>query len=766
MEPETTKKVSLWARIKTWFSHIFLTTLNFLKKLPPGGKAWRGAALGMGILGYLVIIVLARYVFLPAGWGYFLAVLVVFPIAYGLAVFLTVQLGRLIFRLPVLLLCALGFSIMLTMTGFGFFDLAGIMTSFAVIVLGALLGAGLWALIVIGWGSLTAWQRGFSLGMVALGGAGIILALVWLLLPGEHTPLAETVLAEHQLPQLSSELDDPSEPGTYSVLTLTYGSGTDKRRPEFAEDAALITDSVDGSDFIGGWTDLRTFLWGFDSTELPINGRVWYPDGAGPFPLVLVVHGNHLAEEYSDPGYRYLCDLLASRGSICVSVDENFLNGSGVADFFGFRSLGDENDLRGILLLEHLVVWAEWGQQANNPFYGKVDMDTIALIGHSRGGEAVAVASAFNGLDHYPDDATIVFDYGFGIRSIVAIAPVDRQYRPSGETIPLQDVNYLVLHGSHDMDVTSFDGYNAFDRLQFSGEGFFFKTSVFAGWANHGQFNTVWGDADISPPPIWLYNRGQLIPALEQQRIAEIYISAFLEASLHGRMAYLPLFQNYQKGLDWLPKTVYINAYGDSHMTYFATFEEDLDVTTGTVDRVRISAEGLDIWREDRVWTKWGSMHSNSAVFLGWDGAARGQTYTLRLPEGIPDLTCNDSLVFSAAQTRKTFGDAEDPQPADFVIELVDSSGRVAALPLSFIAPLQPAVEANLYKLSFLNADAVSEPVFQTYLFPLEAFLGENPDLNLPGLYQIRLVFNQTDGGEILLDNIGFRKAASDSTGQ
>jgi hypothetical protein len=37
---------------------------------------------------------------------------------------------------------------------------------------------------------------------------------------------------------------------------------------------------------------IRKEYWGFDFTKLPVHGRVWYPDGAGPFPLVLIVHGN------------------------------------------------------------------------------------------------------------------------------------------------------------------------------------------------------------------------------------------------------------------------------------------------------------------------------------------------------------------------------------------------------------------------------------------------------------------------------------------
>ncbi len=123
---------------------------------------------------------------------------------------------------------------------------------------------------------------------------------------------------------------NPGVNGPHRVHLLFYGSGTDTRRAEYGSSVAIKTRSVDSSlffkDFDGWKRWLRKKYWGFDIDKLPLNARVWYPDGAGPFPLVLIVHGNHNMVEYSDPGYAYLGELLASRGFIMASVDENFLN--------------------------------------------------------------------------------------------------------------------------------------------------------------------------------------------------------------------------------------------------------------------------------------------------------------------------------------------------------------------------------------------------------------------------------------------------------
>ncbi|SVB44944.1 uncharacterized protein METZ01_LOCUS197798, partial [marine metagenome] len=141
----------------------------------------------------------------------------------------------------------------------------------------------------------------------------------------------------------------PSTTGPYKIKTLTYGHGNDKNRSEYRDAVAFRTPTVDASKLIdlGDEEDSRNDYWGFDPTVFPLNGRVWYPEGSGPFPLVLIVHGNHDPKDFSDPGYDYLGELLASRGYIMASVDMNFVNG-------GIRQ---ENDARGWLLLKHLQVW-------------------------------------------------------------------------------------------------------------------------------------------------------------------------------------------------------------------------------------------------------------------------------------------------------------------------------------------------------------------------------------------------------------------------
>ena len=747
----------LISKLNKWLKNQFQFVKKINKLITPGKQAWNGAAAGICLLGFFFLIVLAASFALPAGWVYFFAIIIIFPIAFYLGVSLILLIFQKILKLPepFLLISSVGF--LLTMVSFGFINLPGAIVGALVFVFGGFFGAGVWTVIRGAWGRLHKTQRVVTLIGIVIGIVGISISAFWLLRLGQPFQAIDPVISSPNLPSIAPNMEDPSLQGDYPVSFLTYGRGTDKRRPEFADQVAIITDVVDGSDFINKWSRLRTMIWGMDATELPLNGRVWYPQGEGKFPLVLIVHGNHLAEDYSDPGYEYLCDLLASRGTICVSIDQNFINSSFVSNFLGFQRLENENDLRGWLLLEHLSAWHDFAVNPATPFNGIVDLENIGLIGHSRGGEAVAIASAFNNLPYYPENALKKFDFNFDIKSVVAIAPIDRQYQPSSQRIPIKNVNYLVLQGSHDMDVVSFDGYNVFTRASFDDGAFYFKSALHIGGANHGQFNSVWGNDDRGKPIIWLYNRNGLIDKQDQMKIAQVFISAFFEATLHGQWDYLPLFENYQFGLDWLPDTVYHNAYGDSNTVYLATFDEDIDLSTGTMTEVQLRGENLSTWNEDRVATKWGRMHSTSAVYLGWAEGDLTGTYTITYPADQIKLNSADQLKITVAQVGQNLNADGTPTPIDFSIKLADINQQQAVLTLSKITKLQPEMDIQIYKLGFLPNQPTSEIVFQTYLFNLADFLDLNMALDILQMNSISLEFDKTSSGTIALDNIGFR---------
>jgi len=740
---------------------------KFWSVVVPGPLAWQGAAWGVLFVLVAILIAFAINIFAPAGISRFIIGTLGFFAALAIAGGLLTLVWRIFKNCPAMYIWALACIVVLLIL-LALFTLPVLFGTITVIlgavITASVLGAGA-AVLRKGWLKASRIQRVITIAGLVIGAAGLALGSWWLLFDGTPLRLPADAGAQAAVQRDPLLMPDPSETGSYPVKTLFYGSGSDLHRHEFGGSADLITDVVDGSPLVDNWSWLRSRYWGFGPAELPINGRVWYPEGEGPFPLVLIVHGNHPMEDYSDTGYGYLGELLASRGFILASVDENFLNMSLYADMLIASTLKEENDLRGWLLLEHLRVWDEWNQTPGNPFYQKVDLDNVALAGHSRGGEAVAVAAAFNDLAYYPEDASLSFDYGFNIKSIIAISPSDGQYKPTGRGIFLEDVNYLVLHGAHDMDVVSFSGSKQFSRIDFSDDGTWFKTSLYILGANHGQFNTSWGKKDLFEPLMRVFNLRQLMPPDQQTQIAKVYISAFLESTLAGEIGYIPMFQDHSRAKAWLPDTVFINQYVDARTRLISTYEDDIDLETATMPSGLQEGKNLTVWKEQVVQAKWNDMENN-AVFLGWDAAEKSATasYTIKLPKQGLALGPDSVLVFSMADAKensvpdKEVGGEETDELADLTVEIIDTAGEAAAVPLSSFMLLQPRFEGQISKAGFMSPLPVSEIVFQHYEFPLDLFTARNSAINHSDLAEIRLVFDRTGSGTIALDDIGFRE--------
>ena len=574
---------------------------------------------------------------------------------------------------------------------------------------------------------------------------------------------------------------DPSAKGPFQIATLFYGVGDDIRRPEYGAHVAIKTHTVDASDFFKdfkGWKRWsRKRYWGFDVDQLPLNARVWYPQGPGPFPLALIVHGNHNMAEFSDPGYAYLGEVLASRGFILASIDENFIN-SGL-----FHDPPKQQAVRGWLLLEHLKLWEQWNKTSGNPFQGKVDMSRIALMGHSRGGEAAATAVAFNHMKYPPEDANIRFDYNFSIKAVVAIAPADGQYKPAGQPRWIENVSYLTLQGAQDADVSSFNGSRQWDHVRFTQPGPWFKAEVYAYRANHGQFNTVWGNTDAGEPLSRLLNLQPLLPGEEQRRISKTYISAFLEATLRDHREYLPLFEDWRVARDWLPATLYFNRYQDATYTALASF--DADITTTTAPGGTITGENLSIWSEGTIPWRAGNRGYNG-VFLGWNRVkdAPPPTYTITLPAGAAaqwHLGQNSTLEISVAPMDEDVdppGKKKEPEKEkkdedkdksknkerespDFTIELVSADGATASAPVSRFISIPPPFKEKFTKLDKLDEQGYEkdwETIFQTVRAPLADFRSTDnfKPFDPAKVSVVRLKFDRTAMYQICISGIGF----------
>jgi dienelactone hydrolase len=780
--PPQPGKKSLWRRLRDWSSHQW-------EAIRPGREARRGAV--WGTLGAAAVCVIIGGLYIQTGFGYlfdFAFCILFAAILIPLVALLVVLLLSIFRKLPRFATGVIVGSCMIVMTLWGPPQLGIFMAIFMGLAAG-FLGATIATFFSGNFGQAALGKK-IVVGLLFLLALAGTVYFVWLL---AHAGSMEKLITwKPPAGSMPAKLaaPDPSAPGPFHVLKLFYGVGNDIRRPEYGSSVALKTRTVDSSDFFKdfeGWKRWsRKKYWGFDVDKLPLNARVWYPDGPGPFPLALIVHGNHNMAAFSDSGYEYLGELLASRGIILASIDENFLN-SGL-----FHDPPKQQAVRGWMLLEHLKLWKEWNQTDGNPFRGKVDMSRIALMGHSRGGEAAATAAAFNRMKYAPEDANIKFDYGFSIKAVVAIAPADGQYKPAGQPRWIEDVSYLTLQGAHDMDVSSFDGSRQWDHVRYTQPGPWFKAEIYAYRANHGQFNTVWGNDDSGKPLGWLLNLKPLMPADQQRRISKTYISAFLEATLKDHREYVPLFEDWRVARAWLPDTLYFNRYQDASYIPLASFDEDADLTTTSAPGGHIEGENLSVWNEGKIPFRDGDRGYNG-VFLGWNRAkdAPAASYTLTLPANAaanwhlgpsstiefsiapmdedvspPGKKKDDEKEKKKAEEKKKEEDKskkKERESPDFTIVLVTTDGVTASAPVSRFVSIPPPFKEKFTKLGRLDDAAYNqdwEAVFQSVRAPLSDFqsMDTSKRFDPAKLSIVRLKFDRTPMYKICISGIGFAK--------
>ncbi len=555
---------------------------------------------------------------------------------------------------------------------------------------------------------------------------------------------------------------DPSMPGNFTYQTFTYGSGNDLKRTAFNTAVRYQTSSVNAKNLLPEWTGKkkkwREKYWGFGVDSFPLNGRVFLPERSSPAPLVLMVHGNHAMEDYSDEGYGYLGELLASHGMIAVSVDENFLNGTWSGDF-----RGKEMPTRAWLLLKHLEQWSNWSRDANHELYQKADLDRIILMGHSRGGEAVSIAAAFNQLPRFPDNAKEAFNFGFGIRGVVAIAPTDYRYDRQME---LKDVNFLSLQGSYDADESGFFGLRQYQRIsQNDTLENWFKAGVYIHGANHGQFNSTWDRTDFGSPYNWVLNTYPIITRTHQEKVAQVFISAFAQLTVGDSLkmnAYRSLFKHTAYANDWLPKGIYLGHYKDARANILASFEEDIDAAR-EANGVLTKAIFPKIWREEQLKYRNNLVQGNNAVLIGWDygDSLRLDSvtqYQLQFP--YTNSIGSTELLFTCAA-----GDpailpkfkGEDPT-IDIRLVLLDTSSQQAQLVLSEHKMIAPRLKVQYTKSKKLDKQQFSnswEVTTESFAIPWRDFEAAD-SFNFNAIEQIQFVFDQTTKGVIILDEIGF----------
>jgi hypothetical protein len=502
-------------------------------------------------------------------------------------------------------------------------------------------------------------------------------------------------------------------------------------------------------------------------------GTAWYPEdlSRGPYPLVLMLHGNHgicrfagtqvdlstttfppncPPDQIQTPnhsGYAYIAQRLASHGYIVASVNANAIN---------LRANG--NPQRGQLIFEHLRYWGIWNAAAGAEpfgtlFSGKVNLQNVGLMGHSRGGEGVRAAIQFNQLAGRP----------FGIKGIIEIGPVGfgRTTSPTLVTTgnPLynaQDTAFAVLLPSCDADVFDNQGMRVFDRtagLRESAQPAA-KSQLYILGANHNFYNSEWTPEDIGFSCI---DFPIITERPQQEAIGLVYVNGFMRTYLGGEdFRYLFNGDAAQPGSILTPVMhSYTETPGRTLLIDDFTSELTPDIN---------SVGGPNTWRNLRVRRCLGPECQNpppaawrhdaglAAARLDWPGtgssAGTGTPYYVTHVNqgGTPrDLSGYALLTFRVAAA---FDPKNDPVGTqNFSVRLLDADGKASAsLPVT-----------NYRRIPYPTGYSVRRSVLATVRIPLRDFR----DVDLRKIVRVDLIFDKTPRGAVFLSDVRFSPATN-----
>jgi len=294
------------------------------------------------------------------------------------------------------------------------------------------------------------------------------------------------------------------------------------------------------------------------TTAYEFRAAVYMPENAvGPHPLVIYIHGAHAAcydgesTEHSTwpcsigfrpfpshEGYGEAASALASQGYVVVSLSASGLMHTRESDIDY-----DDSVRRGHLILVHLELLAE-ANNGNRPelsfLKGRLDLQNIGLMGHSRGGEGVARVITLNRL----------LDKGYGIRAALLLGST------AVEDIAIPDTHTAVILPFFDGDVTDLTGQKTSDLSRYAFNDNVLRSSVLMLGANHNFFNSTWSPGFVGggdDGSMWSGSEVVRLTQEEQRLLGSFYMAGFFRLTLGGEQAFLALFDGSRVSIPVLP---------------------------------------------------------------------------------------------------------------------------------------------------------------------------------------------------------------------
>ena len=481
--------------------------------------------------------------------------------------------------------------------------------------------------------------------------------------------------------------------------------------------------------------EVRT--WNARPVVAPLAGIIALPEAQRPHPLVIIVHGARRIDSIRDKvyaGFEYLVRQLAAEGYAAMSVNVNVeyteefgesLGGSWAYSIFGQH----------LALLER----ANAGEDAGHgiDLTGRLDLDQIHVMGHSRGGE---LADIF-----VRNDQAV----GLGrIRSILRVASSVLSY-DEPEDAPHPDIPTGIILPEFDGDLVTPFGQQVFDEILMEARNRSFASVVYLRGANHNFFNRAvenddrtsgFGEVAQTAKETWLTRE-------EQEDFLMRYAAAFLAIATGARGPW-GTFNPLE------PQPVTMFGYAAMASTYLPGVRRILTSGTGTAAGVATAEryvqrgliEGLFnhpsvINRRDE------QLRLTALTWNGEDGAA-AFTPTENDFSGAEAI----SLYVAVDSSNELNSQGENQA---FTIALIDSAGarRSVIIPAGTSALAWHPGKVHHYE-GWGDIPGVEAWLGFMPLGELRIPLGLFDGINLGMVASIEIVFDQTASGAMMLEGM------------
>ncbi len=571
-----------------------------------------------------------------------------------------------------------------------------------------------------------------------------------------------------------AQVPDPGVPGPLAVTREEYNFGDTAFQPtNFPGPVELIASVHSPTNLPGGPFPLVIFLHGRHATcFMGTTASAEWPCAAGNSPIP------------SYKGYDYTSKVLASHGYIVVSISANGIN---AADSPPAVPDGGAQ-ARAELIQKHLDILRTFNTTGGPPFgtkfVGKIDLNRVGTMGHSRGGEGVVRHFQLNAAQGSP----------YGIQAVFPLAAVNFS------RFVINNVALGVLLPYCDGDVVDLQGVHHYDDARYNVPGDPDpKHTILVMGGNHNFYNTIWtpGEFPAGTFDDWFAIVGQVIPTAntdsqcgigstrrltpaQQRGTGKAYMSAFFRTYVGGESQFQPILT----GAAPAPPSATTN---DLHVSYHApdnsTRRRDVNrllnstnLSTNTLGGAVTQTGPLVPYdlcggeepqprfcleRTPTIVATFGlapnephttpsflnpSKRGLSQLRFGW--VFPSAKYQNLLPAGSRNVSGFEALQFRASVN------FEDPrnaagQPQDFSVVLTDGAGRRSSVRVS------DSSGALFYPPGDQTSIAVPKVVLNTVRIPLSAFTG----VNLQDIRSVRFEFNQRSLGALLISDLAFASA-------